>query len=384
MKATAFLSLLGAGACIHAASFKEQTIDDKIQIGYGLAIADVNGDRKPDVVLVDKQQVVWYENPTWQKHVIAEKLTAIDHVCIAAQDIDGDGKAEIAVGAGWNPGDTVNSGAVFYLVPPADRTQMWKPVELHHEPTVHRMWWVNDESGKYSLVVAPLHGRGNKNGAGEGVHLLEYLMPSSPEGEWKTRLIDDSMHMTHNLDPVQWDSDRGREILYCGKEGVSLLDRKGNEWEKTQLISPEKQPGFNGAGEVRLGKLKNTRFIATIEPMHGTNVVLYTEGQPWKRRLLDSSLADGHAVATGDLLHQGLDQIVIGWRGKNGDGKVGVKLFEAKDSNGAQWTQTWIDDNTMACEDLKVADLNGDGWLDIIAAGRATKNVKIYWNPGKQ
>ena len=34
----------------------------------------------------------------------------------------------------------------------------------------------------------------------------------------------------------------------------------------------------------------------------------------------------------------------------------------------------------MACEDLCLADLNADGNLDIIASGRATKNVKIYWN----
>ncbi|MEZ5301545.1 MAG: VCBS repeat-containing protein [Verrucomicrobiales bacterium] len=36
----------------------------------------------------------------------------------------------------------------------------------------------------------------------------------------------------------------------------------------------------------------------------------------------------------------------------------------------------------MACEDLKLADLNGDGRLDVIAAGRATNNVVIYWNKG--
>src|SRR5690348_12696028 len=70
------LSMWGAG------SFKEQTIDDKIGIGYGLAIADVNGDRLPDILLVDKAEVAWYENPKWEKHVIAEKLTALDHVCI--------------------------------------------------------------------------------------------------------------------------------------------------------------------------------------------------------------------------------------------------------------------------------------------------------------
>ena len=34
----------------------------------------------------------------------------------------------------------------------------------------------------------------------------------------------------------------------------------------------------------------------------------------------------------------------------------------------------------MAVEDLKLADLDADGRLDIIAAGRSTKNLKIYWN----
>jgi hypothetical protein len=376
--------LLTACAALSAAPFKEQTIDNEIQIGYGLAIADVNGDAKPDVLLADKAQVVWYENPGWEKHVMTDKLTPLDHVCIAAQDIDGDGKAEVAVGAGWNPGDTVNSGAVFYLIPPADRKQKWNPVQLPHEPTVHRMWWVRgDAAGRYNLIVSPLHGRGNKNGAGEGVRLLEYLVPSNPATEWKTRLVDDSMHMTHNLDPVQWDSDPAQELLYAGKEGVQLLDPKAGEWQKTSLVSTATQEGFPGAGEVRLGKLKENRFIATIEPMHGTNAVFYSESSGWKRQVLDSSLADGHAVATGDFFHKGLDQIVIGWRGKNAAGKFGIKLLEPNDSDATAWTPTWVDDNGMACEDLKAADLNGDGWLDIIAAGRATKNVKIYWNQGR-
>jgi hypothetical protein len=385
-----------------SAQFKEQSIDDKIGIGYGLAIADVNGDKKKDVLLVDAAEVAWYENPTWQKHVITGKLTERDHVCIAAEDINGDGKAEIAVGAQWNPGDTVNSGAVFYLVAPADPTQKWKAVKLPHEPTVHRMWWVHDDSGKYSLVVSPLHGRGNKNGAGDGVKLLEYLVPGNPESEWKTRLMDDSMHMTHNLEPVQWDGDRAQEILYGGKEGILLLDKQGDGWSKTKLVGD--QPGFAGVGEVRLGSGAMSgrearqrveganpspdtasRFVATIEPMHGTNVVIYSAQRParasWERKVIDSTLNDGHAVATGDLLQAGHDQVVIGWRGKNKDGKVGIKLFQQK---AGAWEASWVDDNGMACEDLKVADLNGDSWLDIIAAGRATKNVKIYWNQGKQ
>ena len=103
--------------------FRSVDVDTHVEIGYGVAVADVDGDGRPDILLVDKTQIVWYQNPSWQKHVIAEKLTESDDVCIAAQDINGDGKAEIAVGAGWNTSDTVNSGAVFYLIPPADRTQ---------------------------------------------------------------------------------------------------------------------------------------------------------------------------------------------------------------------------------------------------------------------
>ena len=93
--------------------FKAQTIDDTVEIGYGTAIGDVDGDGKPDVILADKKEFVWYQNPSWKKHVIAENLTERDNVCIAARDINGDGKVEIAVGGQWNPGDTLNSGAVF-------------------------------------------------------------------------------------------------------------------------------------------------------------------------------------------------------------------------------------------------------------------------------
>jgi hypothetical protein len=41
-----------------------------------------------------------------------------------------------------------------------------------------------------------------------------------------------------------------------------------------------------------------------------------------------------------------------------------------------------VDDGGMATEDLAVADLNGDKRPEIVAVGRATRNVKIYWNEG--
>src|SRR5450631_1599481 len=131
--------------------FERQVIDPKIQIGYGLAIGDVDGDGKPDILLADKKQIVWYRNGDWKRFVMADDLTPQDNVCIAARDIDGSGKVSVAVGAGWNPNEThdpTKSGAVFYLIRPADPTKQWEPVRLHHEVTTHRMQWVKTGPGK--------------------------------------------------------------------------------------------------------------------------------------------------------------------------------------------------------------------------------------------
>lgn len=392
--------LLGSLPALSAPRFRPVDVDPRIDIGYGVAVADVNGDRRPDVLLADKNLYVWYENPSWQKHVLAERLTPLDHVCLAAQDVDGDGRCEIAVGAGWNPGDTLNSGAVFHLAPGADRAQRWTAHALPHEPTVHRMRWTRGSSG-YDLLMVPLHGRGNKpSGEGAGVNVIAYRPPAGAARNWSTTRYATHLHKTHNFDPVQWDTDPEEELLVASLEGVFLFDRDGNRAQLRQLSGTES----GGAGEVRLGRLsasaEGRRFFATVEPMHGTNLVVYLEPEPararpgnaastppstlWSRQVLDATLVDGHALACGDLAGLGRDQVVVGWRAMGRPGaRVGIRLF-TPDPAGQHWTPTAVDDNQMACEDLCLADLNADGRLDIVAAGRATKNVKVYFNEGSR
>ncbi len=64
-----------------------QTLDTNVSIGYGLALEDVDGDGRRDILLVDKRQFVWYRNPDWKRIIIAENLTPRDNVCIAARDL---------------------------------------------------------------------------------------------------------------------------------------------------------------------------------------------------------------------------------------------------------------------------------------------------------
>lgn len=374
--------------------FRTVEVDSRLEIGYGVALADMDGNGQPDIVLADKNQFVWYENPSWKKHIMVENLTDRDHVCLDARDLDGDGKAEVAVGAQWNPGETTDealSGSVHYLIAPNDRTQLWTPVQLPHEPTVHRMRWVQTASGEFKLVVLPLHGRGNQGGEGAGVRVLAYKMPDDPRASWETELIDDSLHKTHNLD-IRIDSPqaKGHEaMLIAGAEGVLFFRQRNGELHRRRIIGRgEGNAGFSGAGEVRSGTLpEGGMFIATVEPMHGNQLVSYTPPERGSgkrlgvRNVLFEDMSDGHALACGDLLGVGSDQVVVGWRGnRNNPDNFGIKLFIPQDARGEVWESVDIDPDGMACEDLKLGDLNGDGRIDIVACGRSTKNLRIYFN----
>ena len=358
--------------------FEAQIIDANVSIGYGLAIGDVDGDRKPDILLADKKQFVWYRNGDWKRFVMIENLTESDNVCIAARDIDGDGKVEVAVGAQWNPSetsDTLKSGSVHYLMRPKDPTQLWKAIELHHEPTIHRMKWVKTEGNNYQLIVLPLHGRGNKGGEGEGVKVIAYERPKDVTKKWSYQIIDNSMHLTHNLDVV---TNGDNEIIYVGgKEGIKMFSYQNGKW-RTSTDSEWHIQG-KSFGELRAGQVGGqVAFMAGIEPMHGNELTVYGQQSTVVRSTLTTDLNQGHALATGDLLGTGYPQVLVGWREPNSEKKVGIKMY-SQESPG-NWKDYWIDDNGMACEDIQVADLNGDGKKDIIAAGRSSHNLKIYWN----
>lgn len=365
--------------------FKGQTIDSTIAIGYGIALGDVDGDGKQDILLADKKQFVWYRNGDWKKFVMIENLTEHDNVCIAARDIDGDGKVEVAVGAQWNPSETANagqSGSVHYLIRPADPTRLWKAVELHHEPTVHRMKWLKAADGKFYLVVVPLHGRGNVNGEGEGAKVIAYEFSGDTNKQWPMYTLADDMHLTHNFHLIESTNKNVNGFYLAGKEGIRFI----NENFRTGGEKSPQLPGLTyGAGEVRMGKAASGKnFIATIEPMHGDKVVVYPQDDATKRIVLDDNIKEGHALAAADFTNTGSDQVVAGWRTPNKDSTVGIKLYTKKDPAGTQWDSQWVDKNEMACEDLQVSDLNKDGKPDIIAAGRSTHNLKIYWNTSRK
>src|SRR6516165_787136 len=127
-------------------NFKEQTIDADVGVCYAVTIANINGDGKPDIVVVTElpDQVVWYENPTWKRRVIVGPEIKLP-VCVQAMDVDGDGKVELLLGADWQPSNSKTGGSVWLLKRPDDLDKPWTPIKLDEEPLMHRFRVVNGE-----------------------------------------------------------------------------------------------------------------------------------------------------------------------------------------------------------------------------------------------
>ena len=388
--------------------FKDQELPTKLTVGYAVRLVDMNGDRRLDIAIVDSERILWLENPNWAEHVILQGQTKKDNVCFAPYDIDGDGQLDFAVGADWRPADTKTGGTIQWITGGKDPAGRWKLHPIGEHPTTHRMNFADlDGDGRQELLVAPLMGKDTTRPdfAEHGTPLLLFQVPADPvNGPWKPEVICDDVHVTHNFQVIDMDGDKQPEILLVSFEGVNLLARqKDGKWKRTLIGAGNQETSPNkGASEIKRGKLAGgSDYLATIEPWHGHQVVVYTRpGSPrlrrgnaarsdglqasdalWTRHVLDEDLKWGHAVWCANLDNDEDDELVIGVRDNASEtSKCGVRIFDPQEAADGKWSRQIVDPGSVAVEDLTAGDLNGDGRTDLVAVGRATHNVKIYWN----
>ncbi len=336
--------------------------------GYQVVVADLNHDGKPDLIAVASNlpTLTWYENPSWTPHVLASGLRGL--INVAVTDLDGDRIPEIAVAYGFSTNPAQSAGNVVILSHGANVTDPWTMREIDRVPSAHRLRWFRASNGDVMLINSPLANASAQAPNYAGNTPIYYYR--SPDFKRET-VTTEEQGVVHAIEPI------GGHLYAAGFAGIHLYDWARGAWTRSAVVAgdPAAAPK-GGSSDVQFGKLGAATFLASIEPWHGNQVVVYRAQRNafGPRTVIDSMVVDGHALIVADLDGDGNDEIILGQRG----GSRSVWVYSAN-ANGT-WTRAALDEGGMAAAGCAAVDLNGDGRIDVACIGTATANLKWYEN----
>jgi hypothetical protein len=327
-----------------AAAFERIEIDaNPPQSPYIKAIADFNGDRKPDIAIGGaKGPLVWYANPGWTKTVIAEG--GYQSVDAEAGDIDRDGDLDLVV------------GGVLWYENPGSRPGLWRahPIATHrtHDVEVGDL----DRDGKLDVVVRGQ--TGFKHNEGHRILVFRQVSP----GEWKSHEI--RCPEGEGLELADLDSDGDPDIVI----GARWYENAGGQWREHTYA-----PGWTyGDTKPAVGDFNGDRkpdiALAPAEYKGGSYRMSWFAAPDWKEHVIEERIESVvHAMDAADFDGDGQVDIAIAQMHQGAPPQdVAVYLNRGR---GAKWTRQVL--SSKGSHNIVAADVDGDGAVDILGANHA-------------
>lgn len=358
-------------------TFKKILLDTKFR-SEGVAVGDFNQDGKLDVAAGS----VYYAAPDWKIVPVLDEPQEFDpkgysnSFCNFSDDLNNDGWTDLVV-VGFPGKET------FWYENPQSAGGPWTrhvaaPVTNNESP----QYVAIDNKGTHALLAGVNTTAGDSDGPDRQMAIV--APGDDPKAAWKVAAISDksapgTTKFSHGLGWGDVNGDGRGDVLVT--EGW---------WEApADASAPWK---FHAA---RLGD-KCAQMVVYDFDGDGDNDVLsssahtfgiwWHEQTPdgWKTHTIDKSFSQTHSLCVADINGDGLPDFVTGkrwWahggRDPGGDQPAVMFWYELSRDNGRPvWTAHQFDHDSGIGTQFEVADINGDGLLDVATANK--KGVRIF------
>jgi hypothetical protein len=304
-------------------------------------------------------------------------------------DLDNDGRLDAVIGTQPTPSEGGPGGIYWYQFPHSgDPTDQWVRRTILPGGVAYEDMTSDDVDGDgWTDVVAAVL-------AGSARNVYWFKNPGALGGSWQQNLVGGPGEGENTLVIGDLDGDGRNDVvtntrIYFKNSATSWTERQYNSgYNSVALLDIG-----SGRGPIDIaGNLPNREVAWFENPReHGGNA----RTDPWISHDVGMAYPCSPTVCTED------PPFATAWTGDfNGDGRMdvvvgqaegdeappgGLKWFEAPVDRAQPWTVHDIDSSFQLSHNVRVADIDGDGALDVIAGEQdqsIQKRLAVYYNDG--